>query len=203
MEKGGIDMKRLITGLLIIVMLIFSLTPALADENRIGNTWASFGWQGADGEKDNNCGINFGAGMRKNSWGYEIGFINYPDYPDGKVNSSAYKVDNQYKSYDKYDVNAYGADCLYFKDMNDKFTLFGGLGLYAVKERTVVQSTNTAKNPITGQYLYYGQLFTQDESTKIKPAVSIGGQYKITDNFALGLSYHTIREFQIRFVGCF
>jgi hypothetical protein len=194
-------MKRLIIGSLIIVMLVFCITPVLADDNRIGNTWASFGWQGTEGEKDNNCGINFGAGMRRNSWGYEIGWINYPDYPDGMVSSSTYTVDNQFNTYDKYDVNAFGIDVLYFKDLNDKVTLFGGLGLYAVKERTVVQSTNT--DMLLGQYLYYGKLYTQDESTAIKPAFSVGSQYKINDHFGLGLSYHSIREFGIRLVGYF
>lgn len=166
-------MKR--TSISIVVLIFFTVSYAKSA------SWISYG------EKENSSTVSLG--MRGNQFGIELGYWLNNDFTVDDVFD--YEIPHSsYESLGKKRVgNTYGIDFHLFKDVIERISVFGGLGLYFCDVREIAKSTAT------------GLLYSQDEDFETYFAFSAGLQYSVYKKLMLGFEYHTVRGigFQLGF----
>ncbi|MEG6584338.1 hypothetical protein [Dendrosporobacter sp. 1207_IL3150] len=167
-------MKQRYRSIASFLLMLYVLPVTAVSEAFSGkDNWVSLG------AKNSQFSVSFGA--RSGFFGWEIGGLNGGDYASNDIKSYPTSENGYISLGDKNIDGPYGLDILHFADLSNKFTVYGGVGLYFQDKAEVAQSTTS------------GLLYTQSSRTSTNAAYSGGLQFRAKKTLAFGLGYHTVR----------
>ncbi len=147
-------------------------SSALAQESLLQEAWLSVGAKDSD--------VSAALGYRMKYIGFEVGFLNNSEFKEDVLKWNV--PHNDYTDLGtKRTGSSFGIDLLGFYDINDRFALYAGPGVYAEGRQHVAQSNAT------------GWYYEESDESRVIVAGSAGIHARLSDSVFAGVGYHTIR----------